>query len=85
MILTIKLTRNPFFPTKHSTHKHLELETDKLKRSTYRSMHHENLKHENSKAYQENGRGGGKRVFGDQGTLGRSLENTEKTKENEHI
>ena len=79
MILTIKLTRNPFLPTKHSTHKHLEPETDKLIQSTYRSMHHENLKRKDSKTYQENDRGDGKRAFGDQGALGLSLGSTEET------
>ena len=79
MIPTIKLTRNPFSPTRHSTHKHLKPEADELKQSTYRSMHHETLKHKNSKTYQENDRGDGKRAFRDQGTLGLSLENTEET------
>ena len=41
MILDFKLTRNSIVPTKYSVYKRLKPETDKLKQSTFRSMHHE--------------------------------------------
>ena len=77
MIQDFKLTRNSILPTKYSAYRHLKPETDKLKQLTYRTMHHKNLKRENSKTYQENDRGDGRKVFGNQGTLELSLESAE--------